>query len=125
MLAVVRALVEAGLVIYCTPGTHRWLEDNDVPVLRLNKISEGRPHAIDMVKNQQLALIINTPTQKGMNTDEGKLRATAVRFGVPMVTTTTGAAAVARAIAALQMGQWSVRCLQEYYPQYQLGTVEN
>ena len=118
MLAVIRALAEEGLVIHSTPGTYRWLDDNDVPVKRLNKISHGRPHAIDMIKNHQLALIINTPTQKGMNTDEGKLRATAVRFGVPMITTTTGAAAAVRAIGALRMGNWSVSALQDYYPEF-------
>ena len=74
----------------------------------------------------EFPIVLNSVSDlKGMNTDEGKLRATAVRFGIAMVTTTTGAAAAARAIAALRMGQWSVRCLQEYYPHYELGSVQD
>ncbi len=124
MLAVARALADEGLTIYSTPGTFDWLEQNNVPAKRLNKISAGRPHAVDMIKNGELQLILNTPTRKGQNTDEGKLRATAVRFNVPMITTTTGAAAVARAIAALHRGDWSVKTLQEYYPVYKNGALK-
>ena len=121
MLAVANSLAEC-FTIYTTPGTYDWLTENGVEAKRLNRIGEGRPHAIDMVKNNQLKLIINTPTRKGMNTDEGKLRATAVRFNVPMVTTTTGAAAAVRAIAALRSGTWSVKALQDYYPTYLTGS---
>ncbi len=115
-LAIARGLVDAGLALYSTEGTYRWLQDHGVPATRLNKISEGRPHAIDRIKNQELALVINTPTKKGLASDEGKLRSTAVRFNVPMITTTTGAAAAVRAITAIRSGRWGVRALQDYYP---------
>ena len=118
-----RHLHAMGFAIYSTGGTARYLAEQGVPVERLSKISEGRPNAIDLIKNHELSLVLNTPTRKGMKTDEGKLRATAVRYNVPMITTTTGAAAAVRAIAALRAGAWGVKALQDYYPAYQLGAA--
>jgi carbamoyl-phosphate synthase large subunit len=123
MSQVVRELLEMDFTVFSTPGTHQWLDEQGIAVNRLNKISEGRPHAGDMVKNGELQLIINTPTRKGMQSDEGKLRSTTVRYGVPMITTTTGAAAAVRAIAALRKGTWSVRTVQDYFPDYRDGAL--
>src|SRR5262249_10821894 len=58
--------------------------------------------------------IINTPTRTGWQTDEGRMRSTAVRLGIPMVTTATAAAASVRAIEALRAGDWDVAALQDY-----------
>ncbi|MCC7192249.1 MAG: carbamoyl-phosphate synthase large subunit [Phycisphaeraceae bacterium] len=110
-----RKLRQMGFSIICTPGTHEHLVSNGIEAERVNKISEGRPNAIDLIKNHEIALIINTPSRKGIATDEGKLRSTAVRFNVPMITTTTGAAAGVQAIEALQKGAWGVRALQDYF----------
>jgi len=111
-----RQLVELGFTVFATRGTGQHLIDHGVEIKLLNKISEGRPHAVDMIKNKQLDLVINTPTRKGSGTDEGKLRATAVRFGVPMITTVTAARAAVAAIAALRQDRWGVKALQEYHP---------
>jgi carbamoyl-phosphate synthase large subunit len=108
-------LVELGFTVVTTGGTHRFLKEKGVETTRLKKISEGRPNCVDMIKNKELALIVNTPTRKGINTDEGHLRATAVRFNVPMITTTTGAAAAVQAMEALATGDWDVRALQDYF----------
>ena len=121
MARTARRLVEMGFVIHSTGGTHEWLTEQDVPSQRVNKISEGRPNAIDMITNGELGLILNTPTRKGMATDEGKLRAAAVRFNTPIITTTTGATAAVQAIAALRAGTWGVRALQDYYPHFSTG----
>ena len=75
----------------------------------------GRPNCIDLIKNHELGLILNTPNRKGAGSDEGKLRATAVRFNVSMITTVTGARAAVRAIAALRSGAWGVGALQDYH----------
>jgi carbamoyl-phosphate synthase large subunit len=101
--------------VLTTAGTHAYLSDHGVETRRLRKISEGRPNAADLIKNGELSLLINTPTRKGAGSDEGRLRATAVRFNVPMITTLTGARAAVRAIAALRAGDWSVRALQDYF----------
>lgn len=114
MLEPARKLVEMGYKLIATKGTHEFLSDNGVENEMVLKISVGRPNAIDLIKNGELALIINTPTRKGINTDEGRLRATAVRFNVPMITTATGAGAAVLAMEAIREGAWTVRALQDY-----------
>ncbi|MEM1354286.1 MAG: carbamoyl-phosphate synthase large subunit [Planctomycetota bacterium] len=109
-------LTDLGYEVLCTSGTHRHLTQHGIKTTKLNKISEGRPNAIDLIKNGEIALIINTPTRKGAGTDEGKLRATAVRNGVPMITTVTAGVAAAQAMRALREGQWHVAALQDYFP---------
>ena len=111
-----RRLAELGFEVLCTEGTAAYLAERGVETTRLKKISEGRPNAMDLIKNGELALIINTPTRKGSGTDEGKLRSIAVRFAVPMITTVTAARAAVDAIAALRADQWGVRPLQSYFP---------
>ncbi len=114
MVDIARKLQQAGFSVLSTGGTHEYLAAQGIQTQRIRKISEGRPHALDMIKNHELALIINTPNRKGLATDEGKLRAMAVRFNVPIVTTATGAAAVVQAMAALTADGWEVRALQDY-----------
>ena len=66
--------------------------------------------------NGEIHLILNTPTRKGAQTDEGRIRATAVRNRVPMITTITGSKAAVQAIAALRAGSPSVSAIQDYFP---------
>ena len=108
-------LLEMGFEVVTTSGMHAYLLERGIKTRRVKKISEGRPNAVDLMKNDELALLINTPTRKGLKTDEGRLRATAVRFNVPIVTTAAAAIAAVEAIAALRSGQWGVQALQDYY----------
>jgi len=110
-----RALADMGFTILATEGTWNALRDNGIAAACLPKISEGRPNIQDYIKNRQVHLIINTPTRKGPRTDEGRIRAMAVMYRVPMITTITGALAAAQAIAALRAGPWDVRPLQDYF----------
>ncbi|MBL4700158.1 MAG: carbamoyl-phosphate synthase large subunit, partial [Phycisphaeraceae bacterium] len=114
MVEPARKLVELGFELIATKGTHDFLNEHGVKNKMILKIRVGRPNAVDLIKNKELALIINTPSRKGINTDEGQLRATAVRFNVPMITTATGATAAVYAIEAIRNGGWSVRALQDY-----------
>jgi carbamoyl-phosphate synthase large subunit len=107
-------LVEHGFEIIASSGTYDALAKADVEAKRIPKLSEGRPNIQDFIKNNQVQLIINTPTKKGPQTDEGKIRSMAVLNKVPIVTTMTGANAVVRAIVALQQTGWDVKPLQEY-----------
>ena len=117
VVEVARGLVHQGFEVVTTRGTHAFLSDKGVDTTVIKKIQEGgRPNALDLMKNGELSLIINTPTRKGAGTDEGKLRATAVRNGVPMITTVTAAGVAVQAIAALRRGDWGVKPLQEYFP---------
>ncbi len=82
-----RLLADEGFEIVATAGTHAVLARNDVASTRISKLNEGRPNIKDLIKNGQVQLIINTPTRKGPQTDEGKIRALAVLNRVPIVTT--------------------------------------
>jgi carbamoyl-phosphate synthase large subunit len=115
IVPVARMLADCGFSLVATGGTHEALSRNDIPVERISKLSEGRPNIKDYIKNSRVQLIINTPTRKGPQTDEGKIRALAVLNRVPIVTTITGANAAARAIAAMQKEDWGVQPLQEYF----------
>ena len=113
-----RTLVRAGFTLLASGGTHAQLEREGVPAQRLPKISEGaRPNVLDLIRNGQVQLILNTPTRKGANTDEGSIRAQAVRSGIPIVTTVAGARAAVQAMLAMQAGTWQVFALQDHFPQ--------
>jgi carbamoyl-phosphate synthase large subunit len=115
---VARSLASMGFTVYTTQGTHELLQTYSVDTKVLRKISEGaRPNILDKIANGEIQLILNTPTRKGANTDEGRIRAMAVRAGVPMITTIAGARAAVQAIAALRAGAWSVAPIQEYFPE--------
>jgi carbamoyl-phosphate synthase large subunit len=114
---VAKMLADAGFSLLATSGTYDVLFKNDIPVTRLSKLAEGRPNIRDLIKNGQVQLIVNTPTRKGPQTDEGKIRALALMNRVPMMTTVTAAHAAAMAILELQKGDWDVRPLQEYVAQ--------
>ncbi len=117
MVEIARQMASMGFELLATEGTGRFLAERGISTTPIRKVNEGRPNALDAMKNGELALMLITPTRKGIASDEGRLRAAAVRFNVPIVTTVTGARAVVRAIAALRRGDWSVRALQEYFPQ--------
>jgi carbamoylphosphate synthase large subunit len=116
IIPVARILVDLGFSLVATPGTLAVLAQNDVPASLITKLGQGRPNIQDYIKNGKIQLIINTPTKKGPQTDEGKIRGMALMNRIPIVTTLTGASAAARAIAALQKEDWTVRPLQEYFP---------
>ena len=121
IVPVARMLAQAGFTLLATGGTYDALAKNDVEATRLSKLSEGRPNIRDLIKNGQVQLIVNTPTRKGPQTDEGKIRAMAVLSRVPMLTTVKAAHAAAQAILELQKGDWTVRPLQEYVADLRRG----
>jgi len=114
VVGVVRLLNELGFGVFTTGGTNAYLTDRGVGTFRLEKIAAGaRPNVIDLLADGKIQLVINTPTRTGWNTDEGKIRAAAVRLGVPMITTATGALAAVKAIYSLRERDWTVRALQD------------
>jgi carbamoyl-phosphate synthase large subunit len=117
IVGVARSLLSMGFGVYSTGGTADALAAQSLRVNRLTKITEGaRPNVLDMLANDEIGLVINTPTRTGWATDEGRIRAMAVRLGVPMITTASGATAVTQAIQALRAGEWSVSALQDMAP---------
>ena len=117
VIDVARSLVSMGFQVHSTQGTCDLLASHSVEASPIRKISEGaRPNILDRLANGEIDLIINTPTRTGADTDEGRIRAMAVRSQVPMITTITGANAAVRAITALRGGNWQVAALQDSHP---------
>jgi carbamoyl-phosphate synthase large subunit len=115
IIPIAKQFQDLGFEITATGGTFEALSKAGIDAHRIHKLNEGRPNIIDLIKNKQVSILINTPTKKGPQTDEGKIRAMSVVHKVPIVTTLTGATATARAIAAMQKGDWNVRPLQDYF----------
>jgi carbamoyl-phosphate synthase large subunit len=108
-------LINLGFNLYATSGTAQALISARVPVKGLFKLAEGRPHALDMMKNGEIDLIINTPSGKVPRKDEIQIRSLAVAQRIPILTTTSGVEASIRAIKAIQAKGISVTPLQKYH----------
>jgi carbamoyl-phosphate synthase large subunit len=114
-VTVARQFTNLGFELVATAGTARALEQAGLKVQRVFKLAEGRPNAIDLLKNKEIQLVINTPTGQTPRADEVRIRTTAVYTGTPIMTTLSGAKAAALGIAALQKSGYGVRTLQEYH----------
>jgi carbamoyl-phosphate synthase large subunit len=112
---VARLYAELGFDLVATNGTARVLEAAGLRVQRLFKLQEGRPNAVDLLINGEIQLVINTPSGQAPRADEVKIRTTAVYTGTPIMTTLSGARALALGIAALKRHGYGVKTLQEYH----------
>jgi carbamoyl-phosphate synthase large subunit len=86
-----------------------------LPAIVVNKVSEGSPHTVDLIASGKVGLVISTPLGSRAYADGQALRSAAIRYGVMLVTTLTGAAATISAIKALRQKELRVRSLQEHY----------
>ena len=114
VLPAIRRLKAMGFELLATEGTSEFLNRHRVANKRINKVREGRPHVVDAIKNNEIALIINTPSGRRPRADEQAIRINAVAHGVPLVTSATAAEAVVDGIAALRAGNPGVHPIQEY-----------
>jgi carbamoyl-phosphate synthase large subunit len=115
---VAKRLEDLGFRIVTTAGTGKVLENNGLSVRRINKIREGRPNALDLLINNEIDLIINTPTGKGPRFDETRIRSMAVSRNIPVVTTLQAAQAMLIAIESVARKKLEVRPLQDYYSSF-------
>ncbi len=115
VLPVVKKLFSLGFQILATAGTSRHLEKAGIPNKVVKKIAEGRPHAIDYIKNGDIQLVINTASGKKSSEGSGKIRRTVLRYNIPYSTTLAGAWAMLSAIETLKKGALTVRSLQEFH----------
>jgi carbamoyl-phosphate synthase large subunit len=113
--AVAKQFADLGFELVSTGGTAAVLEKAGLKVQHIFKLAEGRPNAIDLLKNKEIQLVINTPAGESPRADEVKIRTTAVYTNTPIMTTLSGAKAAARGIAALKKSGYSVQTLQEYH----------
>jgi carbamoyl-phosphate synthase large subunit len=110
-----RVLASLGYELVATEGTWRALKSNGVPCSRVNKVHEGRPHIVDLIKNRDIDLVLNTPYGKKERRDDSSIRAAAVQANVTCITTLAGIRAVVSALGALHGGDLGVRSLQSYH----------
>jgi carbamoyl-phosphate synthase large subunit len=103
--------------LIATPGTAKEIEaaHPEIEVQRVKKLAQGHPNLLDLLVDQEVALILNTPSGKGARTDEGKIRAAAVQAGVPCITTIQAAEAVVKALEALRDTDLTVLALQDRF----------
>jgi carbamoyl-phosphate synthase large subunit len=112
---VAKKFADLGFELVATSGTASVLEAAGLKVKRTLKVLEGRPNIVDLLKNKEIQLVINTPSGAAPREDEIRIRTTAVMTGTPIMTTLSGARAAAMGIAALQKSGYTVRAIQEYY----------
>ena len=104
-----------GFKIVATRGTSRFLSANGITNAPVNKVSMGRPHVVDAIKNGEIQLIINTGTGDAPRQDGYKIRRAALKFNIPYVTTIAGAMAMSKGLSAIRREKLSVKPLQEYH----------
>ena len=112
---IARLFAELGFSIVSTSGTAKVLREAGLQVETICKLQEGRPNALDLLKNREIQLVINTPSGQEPRADEIKIRTTAVYTGTPIMTTLSGARAAALGIRALRKGALRVKSLQAYH----------
>lgn len=109
-----KGFAELGFELAATAGTAAVLEAAGLKVRRIPKLMEGRPNAVDLLKNREIQLVVNTPSGANPRADEVKIRTTAVYTGTPIMTTLSGAKAAILGISALKKCGYEVKALQEY-----------
>jgi carbamoyl-phosphate synthase large subunit len=117
MVGLARRLVALGFELMATAGTARTLAGAGIEVEIVKKLQEGHPNLLDHLIDGRVQLIFNTPRGKGARTDEGRIRAASVLYGVPCITTLPAAEACVRAMEGLRSEPLSVQPIQDRFPE--------
>jgi carbamoyl-phosphate synthase large subunit len=113
---VAKQFAEMGMTVVATGGTAKVIEEAGVPVTVAPKIHEGRPHIGDMLRNNEISLMIVTSSGDDADMKDGReIRRTAVGLKVPLVTTMAGAKATCNAVRVLQEGKLEMIALQDFF----------
>ena len=118
LLEIAFNLYDSGFKIAATKGTSIFLSKHGISNHRVNKVREGRPHIVDMIKNGEIDLVINTTNNKKAISESYSIRRTALTFNIPYTTTIAGAKATSLAIKSMIKGNLEVRTIQEYHDNY-------
>jgi len=110
-----QGLHDLGFKIVSSSGTARKLADAGIPVTPLLKLSEGRPNVVDLIKNREIVLVINTPAGAVARTEEVQIRTSALQNKIPVMTTVAAAQASLEGIKSLRTHGLSVQALQDYH----------
>ncbi len=112
--ALAKRFSDLGFKLSSTTGTAAVLAKDGLEVESVPKLAEGRPNTLDLLKNNEIHLVINTPSGQTPRADEIKIRTTAVYTNTPIMTTMGSAKAAAEGIAALKQNGYAVKPLQEF-----------
>lgn len=115
VVRIAQSVYQLGFEIVATRGTAAAIKNGGIPVMTINKVSEGRPNLVDRIKNGEIHLIINIPSGQSARSDDQIIRRAAINLNVPVVTTLSGARATTAAIESMQRGTIGVQSLQEYH----------
>jgi len=103
-----------GFTIMATRGTSSFLKNHGISNTMINKVSIGRPHVVDAIKNKEIQIVVNTGSGGETRRDGYKIRRAAIKFNIPYATTIAGAMAMCNGIAAFKKKTLSVKTIQEY-----------
>ncbi|OGR83143.1 MAG: carbamoyl phosphate synthase large subunit, partial [Elusimicrobia bacterium RIFCSPHIGHO2_02_FULL_57_9] len=117
MLQIARALRQLGFSLVATQNTYKFLSRHGIESSRVAKIGEGKPDVVDLIRQKNLSLIINTPSGKRSRADGYAIRRTALELDIPCITNIHSCEAAVNAIAVIKEAAMTVKPLQEYYRQ--------
>jgi carbamoyl-phosphate synthase large subunit len=115
ILKAAKKLIRLGFHIIATRGTAQFLQGHGIQAEVANKVTEGRPHIVDRIKNREIDMVINTPTGTEAKLDSFSIRRTALTYSIPYFTTVAGAREAVNGIEAILEGEMDVLPLQEYH----------
>ncbi len=117
VVKIARDLIDIGFKIVATKGTAKFLAENDIAVTIVNKITEDKPHIVDMLEKKEISLVINTTQGAQATKDSFSIRRTSLMKAITCSTTISGASALIGALKAYKDNdyQFEVRALQDLY----------
>jgi carbamoyl-phosphate synthase large subunit len=114
-VAIARKLIELGFSVIGTRGTARFLEEHGLTVDVINKVKEGRPHIVDLIKSREVSFVVNTVSGAQAQKDSFSIRQSALQYGVPYTTTIAGARAMVNAVEMLKTEKVTIKSIQQYH----------
>ena len=114
-LKIARDLYRMGFSLYATDGTAAYLARTGLPVEPVNKVKQGSPHVVDLIRDGRVGLVVNTPLGQQAREEGSTIRIAATQMDVPLLTTLSAAAAAVAAIRALRAKDFKYRSLQDHY----------
>jgi carbamoyl-phosphate synthase large subunit len=115
IIGIAKRIFALGYEIVSTSGTGEVLRKNGLEVIEVSKLGEGRPDVLDLIKNAEIKLILNTPGGKKTKLDETKIRSGAIMHSIPIITTLAGARATINGLEAAKKKGFLVNALQDYH----------
>ena len=115
IVPVAKSFQEMGFKILATAGTAKHLKNHRIEATVIHKVSEGRPHVVDYIKNGDIQMVINTSVGRKSSGDAYHIRRGALTYNILYTTTLAGAKALSEAVKAIIDEDWQVCPLQEYH----------